>query len=337
MTDIVSIDPRTASIAEVVSSTTTPQEVDALCVAAAAAAPALERLGRAGRAAVLRAMADALESRGEDIVGVADRETGIGPTRLAGELKRTCYQLRLFAEVLEDGGYLEATIDHAGTPRWVRDRTCGGCWSRSARWRCSGPATSRWPSRYPGGDTASALAAGSPVILKAHSSHPATSALCFELLLQGARAAGAPEGTVGIVYGQRAGSALVAHPAIKAVGFTGSLGGGGALMKIIAERAEPIPFYGELSSLNPVVITEAAAAERGDAIGAGLVASFTVAAGQLCTKPGLVFLPTGSAGDGVVAVDDGRAGRRFRAGAAQRAHFRLTSARAPPNSGRPRA
>jgi len=130
----------------------------------------------------------------------------------------------------------------------------------------------------------------------------ATSALCFELLLQGARAAGAPEGTVGIVYGQRAGSALVAHPAIKAVGFTGSLGGGGALMKIIAERPEPIPFYGELSSLNPVVITEAAAAERGDSIGAGLVASFTVAAGQLCTKPGLVFLPSGPAGDGVVAA-----------------------------------
>ena len=154
----------------------------------------------------------------------------------------------------------------------------------------------------PGGDTASALAAGSPVILKAHSSHPATSALCFKLLLQGARAAGAPEGTVGIVYGQRAGSALVAHPAIKAVGFTGSLGGGGALMKIIAERPDPIPFYGELSSLNPVVITEAAAAERGDSIGAGLVASFTVAAGQLCTKPGLVFLPSGPAGDGVVAA-----------------------------------
>jgi len=153
----------------------------------------------------------------------------------------------------------------------------------------------------PGGDTASALAAGSPVILKAHSSHPATSALCFELLLRGARAAGAPEGTVGIVYGQRAGSALVAHPAVKAVGFTGSLGGGRALMTIIAERTEPIPFYGELSSLNPVVVTEAAAAERADSIGAGLVASFTVAAGQLCTKPGVIFLPTGSAGDAVVS------------------------------------
>ena len=302
MPDVVSIDPRTAAIAEVVSSTTTPQEVAALCVAAAAAALALERLGRAGRAAVLRSMADALESRGDDIISVADRETGIGPTRLGGELKRTCYQLRLFAEVLEDGGYLEATIDHAGdTPMGPRP-------DLRRMLVPIGPVavfgSSNFPLAFsvPGGDTASALAAGSPVILKAHSSHPATSALCFELLLQGARAAGAPEGTVGIVYGQRAGSALVAHPAIKAVGFTGSLGGGGALMKIIAERPEPIPFYGELSSLNPVVITEAAAAERGDSIGAGLVASFTVAAGQLCTKPGLVFLPSGPAGDGVVAA-----------------------------------
>ena len=300
MTDIVSINPRTGSIAEVVSSTTTALEVDALCTAAAAAAPVLERLGRAGRAAVLRAMADALESRGDDIVAVADRETGIGPTRLGGELKRTCYQLRLFAEVLEDGGYLEATIDHAGdTPMGPRP-------DLRRLLVPIGPVavfgSSNFPLAFsvPGGDTASALAAGSPVVLKAHSSHPATSALCFELLLQGARAAGAPEGTVGIVYGQQAGSALVAHSAIKAVGFTGSLGGGAALMKIIAERAEPIPFYGELSSLNPVVITEAAAAERGATIGAGLVASFTVAAGQLCTKPGLVFLPTGSAGDSVV-------------------------------------
>jgi NADP-dependent aldehyde dehydrogenase len=300
VTDIVSIDPRTGSIAQVVGSTTTNQQVDALCAAAAAAAPALQRLGRAGRAALLRAMADALEARGEDIVAVADRETGIGPTRLGGELKRTCYQLRLFAEVLDDGGYLEATIDHAGdTPMGPRP-------DLRRMLVPIGPVavfgSSNFPLAFsvPGGDTASALAAGSPVILKAHSSHPATSALCFELLLQGARAARAPEGTVGIVYGQQAGSALVAHPAIKAVGFTGSLGGGGALMKIIAERAEPIPFYGELSSLNPVVVTEAAAAERGGAIGAGLVGSFTVAAGQLCTKPGLVFLPNNAAGDGVV-------------------------------------
>jgi NADP-dependent aldehyde dehydrogenase len=300
MPDVISINPRTGTIAGVVGSTTTAQEVNALCAAAAAAAPALERLGRAGRAAVLRAMADALEARGGDIVAVADRETGIGPTRLGGELKRTCYQLRLFAEVLEDGGYLEATIDHAGgTPMGARP-------DLRRMLVPIGPVavfgSSNFPLAFsvPGGDTASALAAGSPVILKAHSSHPATSALCFELLLQGARAAGAPDGTVGIVYGQQAGSALVAHPAVKAVGFTGSLGGGGALMKIIAERAEPIPFYGELSSLNPVVVTEAAAAVRGDTIGTGLVASFTVAAGQLCTKPGLVFLPTGTAGDGVI-------------------------------------
>jgi NADP-dependent aldehyde dehydrogenase len=154
----------------------------------------------------------------------------------------------------------------------------------------------------PGGDTASALAAGCPVVVKAHASHPATSQLCFELLDAAARKAGAPDGTLGIVHGQQAGADLVAHPTIRAVGFTGSVTGGRALLQIIERRPDPIPFFGELSSLNPVVVTPAAAAERAAKIGAELAGSATLGAGQFCTKPGLVFVPGGPDGDKVVAA-----------------------------------
>jgi NADP-dependent aldehyde dehydrogenase len=300
MTDIVSINPRTATVTEVVAVESSPAEVETACASAAAATPRLDALGRAGRAAMLRAMADALESRGEDVVGLADRETGIGTARLGGELKRTSFQLRVFADVLDDGAYLEATIDHRGdTPMGQRP-------DLRRMLVPLGPVAvfgaSNFPLAFsvPGGDTASALGAGCPVVVKAHPSHPATSVLCFELLAQAAREAGAPEGTLSLVHGQQAGADLVANAAVKAVAFTGSLTGGGALLEIIARRPEPIPFYGELSSLNPVVITKAAAADRAEEIGDGLVASFTLAAGQLCTKPGLVFLPVGPAGDEVI-------------------------------------
>jgi NADP-dependent aldehyde dehydrogenase len=297
MTAVVSIDPRTASVVEVVAEETSTETVHALCEAAAAASPGLEELGRRGRAEMLRGMADALEVRLNDVVSVADRETGIGRTRLTGEFKRTCYQVRLFAEVLDDGGYVEATIDHAG------DTAMGPRPDLRRMLVPIGPVgvfgSSNFPLAFsvPGGDTISALAAGSPVVIKAHPSHPSTSKLCFELLEEAASRGGAPPGTVAMVYGQQAGADLVAHPAIKAVGFTGSLTGGQALMRIIASRPEPIPFYGEMSSLNPVIVTPGAAAERGAEIGAGLVASYTVAAGQLCTKPGLALIPAGPDGD----------------------------------------
>ncbi|MCZ2805426.1 aldehyde dehydrogenase (NADP(+)) [Modestobacter sp. VKM Ac-2983] len=300
MTDVVSIDPRTGQPAEVVAQETSPAEVARLCEAALVAAPALEGLGRAGRATLLRALADALESRREDVVTVADRETGLGTGRLNGELTRTCYQLRLFAEVLEEGSYLEATIDHAGdTPMGPRP-------DLRRMLLPIGPVAvfgaSNFPLAFsvPGGDTASALAAGCPAVVKAHGSHPATSQLVFDVLVAAAREAGAPEGTLGLVHGLQAGAALVAHPAIRAVGFTGSVTGGRALLQIIEQRADPIPFFGELSSLNPVVVTPQAAAERGAQLGGELVGSFTLGAGQFCTKPGLVLVPAGPEGDGVV-------------------------------------
>jgi NADP-dependent aldehyde dehydrogenase len=298
--DVVSIDPRTGEVVEVVAQETTSAEVDRLCAAALAAAPALDGMGRAGRAALLGALADALEARREDVVAVADRETGLGPTRLNGELTRTCYQLRLFGEVLEEGSYLEATIDHAGpTPMGPRP-------DLRRMLVPIGPVAvfgaSNFPLAFsvPGGDTASALAAGSPVIVKAHGSHPATSQLVFDIMAAAAREAGAPEGTLGIVHGVQAGADLVAHPAIRAVGFTGSVNGGRALLEIIERRPDPIPFFGELSSLNPVVVTPQAARERGDQLGRELVGSFTLGAGQFCTKPGLAFVPEGAEGDAVL-------------------------------------
>jgi NADP-dependent aldehyde dehydrogenase len=300
MTDVVSIDPRTGAAVEVVAQETTTAEVDRLCAAGLAAAPALEALGRRGRAALLRALAGALEERRDDVAAVADRETALGPVRLNGELTRTTYQLRLFADTLEEGSYLEAAVDHAGdTPMGPRP-------DLRRMLVPIGPVAvfgaSNFPLAFsvPGGDTASALAAGCPVVVKAHGSHPATSQLVFDVLDAAARKAGAPDGTLGIVHGLRAGADLVAHPAIRAVGFTGSVAGGRALLRIIEQRPDPVPFFGELSSLNPVVVTPAATAERGPIIGAELVGSFTLGGGQFCTKPGLAFLPAGPEGDALV-------------------------------------
>jgi NADP-dependent aldehyde dehydrogenase len=302
MTDIVSIDPRTAEVVEVVAPEHSTEDVGRACEAAAAAARPLDELGRSGRAAMLRAMADELEAHDAEIVRLADRETGIGTARLEVELKRSAFQLRLFTDVLDDGAYLEATIDHAGeTPMGPRP-------DLRRMLVPIGPVgvfgASNFPLAFsvPGGDTASALAAGCPVVVKAHASHPATSRLCFGLLERIAREAGAPPGTVALVHGLQAGADLVAHPAIQAVGFTGSLEGGTALQEVISARPQPIPFYGEMSSINPVVVTDAAAADRGDEIGAGLVASFTMGAGQLCTKPGVALLPADAAGDQVVTA-----------------------------------
>src|SRR5699024_2496848 len=220
-------------------------------------------------------------------------ETAIPEARINGELTRTAYQARFFADVISDGAYLEATIDHAG------DTPMGPGPDLRSMLVPTGPVAvfgaSNFPLAFsvPGGDTVSALAAGSPVVLKAHSSHPRLSQLTFRLLKQAAEEAGAPDGTIGMVYGTAAGGALVAHPAITAVGFTGSLSGGQALLSIIDGRESPIPFYGELSSLNPLIVSTGAAAARGTDIASGLIASFTTSGGQLCTKPGVVFVPVG--------------------------------------------
>ncbi|TJZ51144.1 aldehyde dehydrogenase (NADP(+)) [Streptomyces piniterrae] len=290
-----SVDPRTGKPREQVAVEATAAEVDtAVRAAHAARAPLADR---AVRTAFLRRAADLLDEAGEAVIEAADAETALGPGRLTGELARTTYQLRAFADLAADGAFLDVRIDHAD-PGLAPPRP------DLRRYKIPlGPvavyAASNFPLAFsvPGGDTASALAAGCPVVVKAHPDHPATSELCAALLRRAATDTGLPEGVLGLVHGLQAGVDLVRHPLITAAGFTGSVRGGRALYDAAAARPHPIPFHGELGSLNPVVVTEAAAGERAEQLGAGLAASMTLGVGQFCVKPGLVLAPEGAAGD----------------------------------------
>lgn len=273
---------------------TTPRELDQIADAATAASALLDRTDEAVRAGWLRTVAGALDARSSLLVRIADDETALGTPRLAGELARTTAQLRLFADVIEEGSYLEAIIDHpkpAATPPIPDLRRM---------LRPIGPiavfAASNFPFAFSiaGGDTASALAVGCAVIVKAHPGHPQTSASTARIVIDSLREAGAPEGTFAMVSGFDAGLSLVDHPAVRAVAFTGSVRGGRALLDRISTRPDPIPFYGELGSLNPVVVTSSADAEQGATLAAGLAASFQLGVGQFCTKPGVVLVPHGS-------------------------------------------
>lgn len=297
MNEVRSHDPRTGESRGVVAEETTRDALDRMTARAKAACEELRRHDRDWRAGLLRALVDALEERRAEIVEVADAETALGETRLNGELTRTCFQLRLFADVVVEGSFLEATIDHAA------DTAMGPRPDLRRMLVPLGPVAvfgaSNFPLAFsvPGGDTASALAAGCPVIAKAHESHPATSQLCAEVMASAVVSYGGPEGTIDVVHGREPGGWLVQHREVTAVGFTGSVGAARALMDLINERDVPIPFYGELGSVNPLVVTAAAASERAEQIGAGLAASMTMGVGQLCTKPGLAFVPAGEDGD----------------------------------------
>ncbi|PWK82462.1 NADP-dependent aldehyde dehydrogenase [Lentzea atacamensis] len=268
---------------------TPDSEVDRIASAAAVAFSAWSVVPAADRAVVLEKVADALDAESSSLVETADGETALGVPRLTTELKRTTNQLRLFAEVLREGSYVEATLDSANPdiipPRPVLRRVL----------RPLGTVAVFSASNFPfafsvaGGDTASALASGCPVVVKAHSAHPSTSRETARVVVDALRDAGAPEGVFGIVYGTEAGVALVKHPAVRAVGFTGSTGGGRALFDLAQGRPDPIPFYGELGSVNPTVILPGAA-QRED-IAAGFAQSLTMGVGQFCTNPGLVFAP----------------------------------------------
>ncbi|MFM9367154.1 aldehyde dehydrogenase (NADP(+)) [Streptomyces sp. Da 82-17] len=290
-----SVDPRTGKPREQVAVEATEQEVDQAVRAAHAVRGALA--GREVRAAFLRAAADLLDERADHVIEAADAETALGPGRLTGELARTAYQLRSFADVVDEGAYLDVHISHADaaqTPPWPDLRRYKVPLGVVAVY-----AASNFPLAFsvPGGDTASALAAGCPVVVKAHPDHPATSELCADALRRAAERVGLPGDVVQLVHGFDAGVELVRHPLVAAAGFTGSVRGGRALFDAAAARPHPIPFHGELGSLNPVVITEDAAAERAEEIGAGLAGSMTLGVGQFCTKPGLVLAPAGEAGD----------------------------------------
>ncbi|MFE2020638.1 aldehyde dehydrogenase (NADP(+)) [Streptomyces sp. NPDC059499] len=339
-----SVDPRTGNPREQVAVEATAEEVDRAVRAAHAVRDTLA--DRTVRAAFLRTAADLLAGAGEHVIEAADAETALGPARLTGELARTAAQLRAFAEVVEEGSFLDIHIDHedgSRTPPWPDLRRYKIPLGVVAVY-----AASNFPLAFsvPGGDTASALAAGCPVVVKAHPDHPATSELCASLLRRAAAQNGLPEDVVTVVHGFDAGVELVKHPLVTAAGFTGSIRGGRALFDAAAARPTPIPFHGELGSLNPVVITAAAAEERGEQIGAGLGGSMTMGAGQFCTKPGFVLAPSGEAGDrllksltetvsdtGAGVMLDHRMRDAFVAGVAERAALADVEAPVTPGAG----
>ena len=282
-------DPRTGKPAGDPVAETSSSEVSAIAEAAAAACQPWEQAGPRGRAVALEAVASALDAATPELVAAADTETALGTARLTGEVARATGQLRHFAAVLADGGYADVVISPGGegVPGLRRVN------------RPIGPVAVFAASNFPfafsvaGNDTASALAAGCPVVVKAHEGHPRTSVLTAGIVASALAGAGAPVGTFAVVFGVDAGVMLLRHPAIAAAGFTGSTRGGLALARICAERPVPIPFFGELGSVNPVVILPGAAAARPGDIASGYAGSLTLGVGQFCTNPGLLFVPAG--------------------------------------------
>ena len=297
MTQLTSTDPRTGAVIETGIRPTDEAEATRIAQAAASAVSQIAERGRAWRSALLRAMAREVEADRATLVATAAAETGLTDARLNTELTRCGLQFELFADAVDEGSFLEVMIDHSTTT------PLGPAPDIRRMLRAIGPVAVFGSSNFPfafsviGGDTAAAIAAGCPVVLKAHSSHPLTSRDSFAALVRAAGSVDAPDGIVSILYGQSAGSQLVAEPAIRAVGFTGSLEVGKLLAGIAATRPEPIPFYGELSSINPVVVTAAALAERAETLPEDAAASVAGSGGQLCTKPGVVFVPSGAGGD----------------------------------------
>jgi 2,5-dioxopentanoate dehydrogenase len=275
----------------------TTEEVDLSARLAAEAFDFYRRTSGRERSALLRTIAAKIESIAEDIIDRAGQETALPQGRLQAETARTCNQLRLFAQVAEEGSWVNARIDHADPTRKPAPKP-----DIRSMLRPLGPVVVFGASNFPlafsvaGGDTASALAGGNTVIVKAHAAHPGTSELVGHALQESVRECGLPEGVFSLLFGSgsQVGTALMKHPLVRAGGFTGSRTAGRTLMDVAASRPEPIPFYAEMSSTNPVFILPGALRERTEIIAAGLHTSFTLGAGQFCTKPGMVFLPQGS-------------------------------------------
>ncbi|MFY1616167.1 aldehyde dehydrogenase family protein [Micromonospora sp. WMMD736] len=300
MNVVSTVDPRDGKRRPTDLTETDEPRVDAIAGQASRATRWLADLGRHGRAELLDAIADALQARRADLVAAAEAETGLAHARLDTELTRAAVQFRMFGDVLRDGAYVEAAIDHAA------DTPLGPGPDVRRMLVPLGPVAVFGASNFPfafsvaGGDTAAALAAGCPTVLKAHPSHPLTSHASAAAIEAAVRDLGGPEGVIGVVYGEQAGRSLVRHPAIRAAALTGSVNAARAIQAAIDDRPDPIPLYAELSSVNPIVVLPGAAAERAEGIAEGLFASFTASGGQLCTKPGLAFVPGGRGGDQLV-------------------------------------
>ena len=277
-----------------------PEEVSKAIRLAKEASPVWAALDPKTRAEFLREIAKGIEDKAARIVELATRETALPAARIQGEIGRTTGQLRLFAMLVEEGWWRDARIDHADPTRKPVPKP-----DVRSMLVPLGPVAVFSSSNFPlafsvaGGDTASAFAAGCPVIVKAHQGHLATSEFVGRIVVEAVRKCGLPEGSFSLLFGpgRTVGMALVKDPAIQAVGFTGSRSGGRALMDAAASRPSPIPVYAEMGSINPLVILPGALRDRSESLAVGLAGSVTLGVGQFCTNPGLVILEKGAETD----------------------------------------
>lgn len=288
------LDPRTGEELDPPFMLVGEAEVDTAARAAAGSADALRAVGAERRAAFLEAIADELEAAGDTIVTRACRESGLPKGRIEGELARTTGQLRLFAKEVRLGAFHGIRHDPP-----LPDRTPAPRPDLRLRRIPIGPVVVFGASNFPlafstaGGDTASALAAGCPVIVKGHSAHSGTAELAGQAIVRAAERTEMPPGVFSLLFGagNAVGQALARHPDVAAVAFTGSRSGGTALMATAAARPAPIPVFAEMSSINPVIVAPGAASSDAETLAEGFVGSLTLGAGQFCTNPGLLFLP----------------------------------------------
>lgn len=304
-TPIQALNPATGELLDPVYYSASAPEIDKAVRLATQAFPIFAATSGKAKGALLRNIADRLDAIQQQLAERANLETALPMPRLLGEVSRTTGQLRMFASVVEEGSWVEARIDTALPDRKPLPRP-----GLRSMLRPLGPVALFGPSNFPlafsvaGADTASALAAGCPVIVKAHSAHPGTSELVAEVVQQAVAAAGLPEGVFSLVFdaGIEAGAALVRHPLVQAVAFTGSLRAGRILMDMAAARPRPIPCFTEMASCNPVFILPGALRGGAEGLAQGLFNSFTLGAGQMCTKPGIVLLPEQAETAGFIAT-----------------------------------
>lgn len=290
------VQPGTGKKLEPVYLSATPEEVEKALSLAAEAFPVYSNLPALSRAVFLRVIATEIEQVVEEIVARGQLETALPEARLRGETARTVGQLRMFSTLIEEGSWVDARIERADPDRKPIPKV-----DLRSMLRPLGPVAVFCASNFPlaysvaGGDTASALAAGCPVIVIAHEAHPGVAEIVAAAVIRAAELTSMPEGVFSVLYGggRTVGQAVVKHPVTQAVGFTGSRAGGTALMDIAAKRPQPIPVYAEMSSINPIVILPGALDRGEEALAESFFGSLTLGVGQFCTNPGLVFLPTG--------------------------------------------
>lgn len=298
------VNPATGEMLPVEFHSASPDEVATAAKLASEAFGVYSQWPGAKRATLLNRIAELLEANAALIVERGGLETALPAARLQGELARTCFQMRMYGQAAASGLCAGARIDHADANRKPLPKP-----DLRSMMIPVGPVVVFGASNFPlaysvaGGDTASALAAGCPVIFKVHPAHPGTSEIVGQLVVQAVQEAGAPAGVFSLLFdaGHEVGVALVKHPLVKAVGFTGSQRGGRALADLAAARPEPIPVYAEMGSINPVFILGSALAQKAEEIATGLHGSVTLGVGQFCTNPGLVIIEAGAGADKFVA------------------------------------